>query len=150
MDGAKEFVSTAMKEFCANHGITMHLVPAYSHLLQCRVEGAIRVTKSHARVALKQSGAPLRYWAWATRDFVKKKNHLWARPGPAGKTSTAFDRLRPIGVSNSHAAIAVPFACKIVAQVPRESSLVTNTTHGDRAVEGAYMGADATTDSIHV
>ena len=39
---------------------------------------------------------------------------------------------------------------QFVAQVPRESSLLTNTTHGDRAVEGAYMGADASTDSIHV
>ena len=143
MDSAKELVSTAMKEFCAKHGITMQLVPAYSHtdLLQCRVEGVIRVTKSHTLVALKhwQSGAPLRYWAWATRDFVKKKNHLWARPGPAGKTSTVFDRLRPIGVSNSHPAIAVPFGCKIVAQVARESSLVKNTTHGDTESRGGHI-----------
>jgi hypothetical protein len=42
--------------------------------------------------------------------------------------------------------------CKIVAQVLCESSLVKNTTHGNRAVVGAYtgMGADASTDSIHV
>jgi hypothetical protein len=90
MDDTKKFVSTAMKEFCAKHGITMQLVPAYSHLLQCRGEDVIRVTKSHTRVALKQSSAPMRFWAWATRDFVNKKNHPWARPGPAGKTSTLF------------------------------------------------------------
>ena len=97
MDCAKEFVSTAMKEFCAKHGITMQLVPSYSHLLQCRVEGAFRVTKSHARVALKQSGAPLRFWAWATRDFVKKKNHLWQNLAPREPPGQCLTDYCPLG-----------------------------------------------------
>ena len=60
LDGAKEFVGSEMRDFCRKHNITLQLVPAYNHLLQCRVEGAIRITKSHTRVALKQSGCPLR------------------------------------------------------------------------------------------
>ena len=118
-----------MKEFCAMHSITIQLVPAYLHLLQCRVEGAIRVTKSHARISLKQSEAPLRFWARATSDFVRKKNHLWARRSKDGIMATAFERLQPVAMSNSHEAIAVPIGCKVVAQIPRESSFVTNTTH---------------------
>jgi len=62
LDGAKELVGSEMRDFCRKHNITFQLVPAYNHLLQCWVEGAIRITKSHTRVALKQSGCPLRCW----------------------------------------------------------------------------------------
>jgi len=71
LDGAKEFVGSEMRDFCRKHNITLQLVPAYNHLLQCRVEGAIRITKSHTRVALKQSGCPLRFWWRATKDFTR-------------------------------------------------------------------------------
>jgi len=78
LDGAKEFVGSEMRDFCRKHNIRLQLVPAYNHLLQCRVEGAIRMTKSHTRVALKQSGCPLRFWGRATnfifnlRVFIKE------------------------------------------------------------------------------
>jgi len=67
LDGAKEFVGSEMRDFCRKHNITLQLVPAYNHLLQCRLEGAICMTKSHTRVALKQSGCPLRFWGLATK-----------------------------------------------------------------------------------
>ena len=50
LDGAKEFVGSEMRDFCRKHNITLQLVPTYNHLLQCRVKGAIRITKSHTRV----------------------------------------------------------------------------------------------------
>jgi len=74
LDGAIEFVGSEMRDFCRKH----QLVPAYNHLLQCRVEGAIRITKLHTRVALKQSGCPLRFRARATEDFIKKRHTLFA------------------------------------------------------------------------
>ena len=49
LDGAKEFVGSEMRDFCRKHNITLQLVPAYNQLLQCRVEGAIRITKSHTK-----------------------------------------------------------------------------------------------------
>jgi len=79
LDGAKEFVGSEMRDFCCKHNITLQLVPAYNHLLQCRVEGAIRIRKSHTRVALKQSGCPQRFWGRAKKDFIKKKKTLTKR-----------------------------------------------------------------------
>ena len=55
-----------------------------------------------------------------------------------------------IGESNCYESIAVPFGCKIIAQIPRDSTLCTNSSLGDRAIEGIYVGADDATDSILV
>ena len=61
LDGAKEFVGRDMQDFCRKYNITLQLLPAYNHLLQYLEEGAFRMNKSHTRVALKQSGCPLRF-----------------------------------------------------------------------------------------
>ena len=58
--------------------------------------------------------------------------------------------MQPVGVSNNRRAIAVPFGCKVIVQIPRDSSLCTDGSHGDRAMEGIYVGADDSTSSIHV
>ena len=135
LDGDKEFVGSEIRDFCRKHNITLQLVPAYNHLLQCQVEGAIRITKSHTRVALKQSACPLHFWGRATKDFIKKRNTLWARKEANGTLTTAFERMQPVGVSNNRRTIAVPFGCKVIVQIPRESSLCTDGSHGDRTME---------------
>ena len=89
LDGAKEFVGSEMRDFC----ITLQLVTAYNHLLQCQVEGAIRITKSHTRVALKQSGCPLRFLGRVTKDFIEKRNTLWAHKEADGTLEIAFERM---------------------------------------------------------
>ena len=101
LDGAKEFAVSEMRDFCRKHNITLQLVSAYNHSLQCRVEGAIRVTKSHTRVALKQSGCPLRFWGRATEDLINKRNTLWAHKEANGTLTTAFERMQPVGVSDN-------------------------------------------------
>ena len=58
--------------------------------------------------------------------------------------------MQPVGVSNNRRAIPVPFGCKVIVQIPRESSLCTDGSHGDRALEGIYVGANDSTSSIHV
>jgi len=150
LDGAKEFVGSEMRDFCRKHNITLQLVPAYNYLLQCWVEGAIRITKSHTRMALKQSGCPLCFWVRATKDSIKKSNTLYARKEADGTLTTVFERMQPVGVSNNRRTIAVPFGCKVIVQIPRESSLCTDGSHGDRAMEGIYVGADDSTSAIHV
>jgi len=142
LDGAEEFVGSEMRDFCRKHNITLQLVPAYNHLLQCQVEGTIRITKSHTRVELKQSRCPLRFWGRATKDFIKKRNTLWARKEANGTSTTAFERVQPVGVSNNRRAIAVPFGCKVIVQIPCVSNLCTDGSHGDRAMEVIYVGAD--------
>ena len=39
---------------------------------------------------------------------------------------TVFERMQPVGVSNNRRVIAVPFGCKVIFQIPRESSLCTD------------------------
>jgi hypothetical protein len=74
--------------------------------------------------------------------------HKRSREESNGTLTTAFERMQPIGVSNCYASIAVPFGCKVIAQVPKESTLCPNSSLGDRAVEGIYVGFDDSTECI--
>ena len=56
--------------------------------------------------------------------------------------------MQPAGVSNKRRAIAVPFGCKVIVQIPRQSSLCTDGSHGYCAIKGIYIGADDATSSI--
>ena len=58
--------------------------------------------------------------------------------------------MRSVGGSNNHRFILVPFGCKLMVQIPRESSLCTDGSHGRRAMEGILVGADHSTYSIRV
>jgi len=73
-----------------------------------------------------------------------------ARTEASGTLSIAVERMQPVEVSNNQPAIAVPFGCKVIVQIPRESSLCTDGSHGDRAMEGIYVRVDDSTSSIHV
>ena len=92
----------------------------------------------------------MRFWEVATKDFSKKRNALWTHTEGNGKVTTAFERMRPVGGSNNHRFFAVPFGCKLMVQIPRESSLCTDGSHGSRAMEDILVGADYSTYSIHV
>ena len=41
VDGAKEFVSNDMVEYCVQNNIILQTVVAYNHTMQARLEGAI-------------------------------------------------------------------------------------------------------------
>ncbi len=49
MDGAKEFHSAEMLDFCRDNKIIIQPVIAHNHTAMCRVESYIGVVKSHAR-----------------------------------------------------------------------------------------------------
>jgi len=48
IDGAKEFQSEEIKEYCADNDVVLQLVVAYNHTMQARVEGAIGCVKQHS------------------------------------------------------------------------------------------------------
>ena len=48
IDGAKEFQSDEIKEYCADNNVVLQLVVAYNHTMQARVEGAIGCVKQHS------------------------------------------------------------------------------------------------------
>ena len=149
VDGAKEFATPEMENYCIEHGIILQVVVAYNHTMQARVEAAIGCVKQHSRISLLTCGAPTRFWDDATVDFTIKKNFLWATEGPEGVFSTAHDRMQP-AFSGTLATVAIPFGCRILARLPREHRLVKNGSFGDRFVEGVYLQSDTKTPCIYI
>jgi len=78
IDGAKEFQSDEIKEYCAGNDVVLQLVVAHNHTMQARVEDAIGCVKQHSRTSLLHANKPTRFWDDATKDFSKKKVYLWA------------------------------------------------------------------------
>jgi len=85
-----------------------------------------------------------------TKDFIKKRNIFWAHKETDCTLTTAFEHMQPVGVSNNLRAISVPCGCTTIVQIPRESSLCTDVSHSDWAIEEIYIGVDDSTSSIHV
>jgi len=48
IDGAKEFPSDEIKEYCADNNVVLQLVVTYNHTVQARVECAIGCVKQHS------------------------------------------------------------------------------------------------------
>jgi len=74
IDGAKEFQSEEIKEYCAENDVVLQLVVESNHTMQARVEGTIGCVKlQHSRTFLLYAGKPTRFWDDATKDFSIKK-----------------------------------------------------------------------------
>jgi len=58
IDGAKEFQSEKIKEFCAGNDVVLQLVVAYNHTMQARVEGAVGCIKKHSRMPWLHTTSP--------------------------------------------------------------------------------------------
>jgi hypothetical protein len=149
VDGAKEFVSDDMVEYCVQNHIILQTVVAYNHTMQARVEGAIGYVKQHSRVAMLAANVPTRFWPQATTDFVHKKNFLWYSEDTSGKSSTAHQRMKP-AFAGTRDTVAIPFGCRVVSTLPREHRRVVNGSFGDRFVEGIYLHADSHTPTIRM
>jgi len=108
IDGAKEFQSDEIKEYCANNDIVLQLVVAYNHTMQARVKGAIGCVKQHSRTSLLHADKPTRFWDDATKDFSIKKVYLWASTDTRGKLQTPYDRMQQafFGICKT---FAIPF-----------------------------------------
>ena len=144
-DEAAEFAtSSSFKAWIKQHGAVMRPVPAYSHTLNSRAEGAIRITKDHVRCMLKSSNLPRKFWPYALLQFMRMYNH-W--PGPDNKTG--WERLSSSKLCNDVSRDAISFGSLCVGHLPREHPLVKeDTTHADRGLEGAFLMWDLFTPTI--
>jgi len=168
IDGAKEFQSEEIREYCADNNVVLQLVVAYNHTMQARVEGAIGCVeiiidlpfgfpinniislgcvKQHSRTSLLHANKPTRFWDDATKDFSIKKVYLWASTDTQGKLQTSHDRMQP-AFFGTYKTVAVPFGSRVIAQLPREHRLVKNGSFGDRFIEGTYLYSDSATPCI--
>eukprot|EP00961_Rhodomonas_salina_P240842 3254288-Rhodomonas_salina.1 len=68
------FCSTAFKAYCKKKGITLCPSVAYTHTMQARAEGAVRICKEHVRCLLKASNMPPRFWPFALLHFCRVYN----------------------------------------------------------------------------
>jgi len=76
IDGAKEFQSDGIQEYCADNDSVLQLVVIYNHTMQARVEGAIGCVKQDSRTSLLHANKPTRFWDDATKDFSINKVYL--------------------------------------------------------------------------
>ena len=151
VDGAKEFVSDDMIQYCVSENIILQTVVAYNHTMQARVEGAIGYVKQHSRVSMLAANVPTRFWPQATTDFIIKRNCLWYSKDASGQWSTPHQRMQPtLASALTRKTVAIPFGSRVVSTIPREHSRVVNGSFGDRFVEGIYLHADEQTPTIRM
>jgi len=147
IDGAKEFQSEEIRQYCADNDVVLQLVVAYNHTMQVRVEGAIGCVKQHSRTSVLHVNKPTCFWDDATKDFSIKKIYLWASTDTRGKLQTPHDRMQP-AFFGTYKTVAVTFGSRVIAQLPRAHRLVKNRSFGDRFVEGTYLYSDSATPCI--
>ena len=93
VDGAKEFTSQEVVDYCRDNDIILQVVVAYNYTMQARVEGAISCSKQHSRIALLTAKKPTRFWDDATEDVTIKRNFLWASRNFFGVLETPHDTI---------------------------------------------------------
>jgi hypothetical protein len=132
--------STSFTAFCKRRGIVLCPSVAYTHTMQARAEGAVRICKEHVRCALKASNAPTRFWPFALIHFCRTFNY-W----PGATTPPPWETMMTSLFSFNLERDLHPWGCYMVAKIPRENPMVEDTTHSDRGVEGAFLGWHDTT-----
>jgi hypothetical protein len=149
MDGAKEFHSAEMLDFCRGNKIIIQPVIAYNHTAMCRVESYIGVVKSHALIGMLNAHVLLRFHGDTVQDFVIKRNFTWYSQKGLPSNTTAHQRMNP-AFAGTLKSVCIPFGSRIISPLPREHTLVKGSSFGDRFVEGIYLFADSTSPAIHI
>jgi hypothetical protein len=146
LDGTSVFVkSSSFLAWIERHGAIICPATGYNHTMNSRSENAVRICKEHVRCALKKANAPLKFWPWALTTFCRTFNH-WPSKGGA----SPWERMPDNNFYVDYERDLVPFACYAIGKIPREHPLVTDTTHSDRALEGAFLGFDTSTLSAWI
>jgi histone deacetylase 1/2 len=89
-DNGKEYDSTAMRSFLANHGAVLRLSCPYTSQQNGKAERVLRTLNDCVRTMLIHSGAPLSFWAEALQTAAYLLNR---RPCRATGTTTPHDLL---------------------------------------------------------
>eukprot|EP00961_Rhodomonas_salina_P121495 1635437-Rhodomonas_salina.3 len=141
-----EFVSTKFKAYCKKRGIVLCPSVAYTHTMQARAEGAVRICKNQVRCALKASNAPPRFWPFALLHFCRTFNYWPGANSPLPWTTMAKSNFSFNIERDLH-----PFCCYMVAKLHSDHPLVSvNKTHADRGLEGAFLGWHDSTPSCYM
>eukprot|EP00961_Rhodomonas_salina_P276332 3733019-Rhodomonas_salina.1 len=74
--------------FCKKCHIVLCLSAAYTHTMQARAEGAVRICKEHVCCLLKASNAPACFWSFALLHWCRIYNY-W----PGSKTLPPWDTM---------------------------------------------------------
>jgi hypothetical protein len=82
--------SSIFKAYCKRHNIVIEEVPAYTHTLNARVEGAIRICKDKVRAFLRRANMPRRFWPDVLLHWSFALTPTGPTPAviPRGKSST--------------------------------------------------------------
>ena len=145
-DDTAEFArSSSFRAWAASVHATLCPVAGYKHTLNGKAEGAVRIAKEHVRCLLRASNLPRRFWPWAVTHWHRiyaywvKKN---GQTGWDGLPSHTFNQ-------SAERDLAAPWGCYVIGHMSREHPLVkSDTTHEDRALEGAFLGWDLTTPTF--
>jgi hypothetical protein len=142
-DGAGEFArSASFQAYCKRHNIVIEEVPSYTHTFNARAEGAIRICKDKVRAFLRRANMLRRFWPDALLHWCRTYAH-W----PDASGHTAWEKLHELG---SHSLChdlerdRHVFGSYVTGHLPREHPHVADTTHGDLAEEGVFLGNDLT------
>jgi hypothetical protein len=70
VDGAKEFLSTIVREICKEHGVEFKIADPYIHEQNGKIERVHLTIDSKVRTWLKRSGLPTTLWFKASKCAV--------------------------------------------------------------------------------
>eukprot|EP00961_Rhodomonas_salina_P156667 2109530-Rhodomonas_salina.1 len=79
---------------------------AYTHTMQARAEGAVRICKEHIRCLLKASNAPPQFWPFALLHFCHVYNY-W----PGAKTPPPWEMMKTSGFTFNIKCDLHPWGC---------------------------------------
>eukprot|EP00961_Rhodomonas_salina_P151988 2046140-Rhodomonas_salina.1 len=127
--------SSTFKVFFKKLSINMCPSVAYTHTMQAREEGAVRICKEHVLCLLMASNAPPRFWPFALLHFCRVYNY-W----PGCKTLPPWEKMEGSGFTFNLERDLHPRGCYMVAKLPKEHPLVqVDSTHVDRGLEGVFL-----------
>eukprot|EP00961_Rhodomonas_salina_P223553 3023017-Rhodomonas_salina.1 len=140
--------STKFKAFCTKRCMVLCPSAAYTHTMQVRAEGAVRICKNQVRCFLKASNAPARFWPFTLMHFCCTYNHWPRANSPQQWQSMAKSNFTFNVERDLHA-----FGCYMVAKLGSDHQLVSesvNKTHTDRGMEGAFLGWHDSTPTCYM
>ena len=146
-DGAAEFAKDVnFQAFLRNENIAKEELPAYTHTLNARAEGAVRIVKEHIRCLLRRANLPRRFWPYAMLHFCRIYAY-W--PDSEGRSAwEKLDALGPHALCHDETRDLHQFGSYVTGHLPRTHPLVINETLDDRALEGVWLGNDLTTPTF--
>eukprot|EP00961_Rhodomonas_salina_P063146 848464-Rhodomonas_salina.1 len=128
--------STKFKTYCRRKGIVLCPAASYTHTMQARAEGVVKICKDLVRTALLANNAPARFWPFALLHVCHVYNY-W----PGANSPSQWESMTTSNFFFNINRDLHQFTCYMVAKLHSYHPLVVaNKTHADRGLEGAFLG----------